>query len=115
LSRSGREEHIASGGSCFAQIFVGIANAAASASELIAKFRVEISLNNLDAAPIAGKLLGNDHGEGRAHALPHLGFAAPDFHAAIGGKLEPGVWRKGMPVRGFKKLAAARSTGQMEW
>lgn len=94
------EEHFASGGAGFAQIFVGSSNAAATTGELLAIFGVEIRLNNLHAAPIAAKFFGNDHGERGANALAHLGFSAPDFYAAVGVEFEPGIRRKRAGRRG---------------
>jgi len=52
---------------------------AAAAGELLAILRVEVGLNDLDAAPIAAEFFGDDHGERGADALAHFGFAAPDF------------------------------------
>jgi hypothetical protein len=52
---------------------------------LLAIFRVEIRLNDLDASPIAAEFFGDDHGERGTNALAHFGFTAPDFCAAVRG------------------------------
>ncbi len=88
------DEHFASGGAGFAQIFVGSSNAKAAAGELIAVLGIEVGLNDLHAAPIAAKFFRNEHGESGANTLAHFGLAAPDFCAAVRGKFEPGVGRK---------------------
>src|SRR6266852_1900005 len=90
----GGEEHFASGGACFAQIFVGSSNAEAAAGELIAVLGVEVGLNDLHVAPIAAKFFRDEHGESGANALAHFGLAAPDFCATAGVEFQPGIWRK---------------------
>src|SRR6266403_2212512 len=85
LSNSRGDQHFASGSAGFAQIAVRIANAAAASSQLLAIFWVEVGLHDLNAAPIAAELLRHDHRERCANALPHFGFAAPDFYVAVAG------------------------------
>ena len=104
------DEHFASGGAGFAQIFVGSSNAKAAAGQLIAVFRVEVRLNDLHAAPIAAKFLSDEHGESGANALAHFGLAAPDFCATVGLEFQPGVGQKRggcsrVRVRGFSWAA----------
>ena len=88
-------QHFASGGPGFAQIVIRSANAQASSRKLVAILRIEVGLDNLDAAPIAGKFLRDNHGQRRANALSDLGLAAPDLHSAVLRNFEPSVWQKG--------------------
>lgn len=94
LGGGGGKKHFASGGAGLAKIGVAAANAATAASELVAVFRVEVSLQDGDARPSATEFFGDDHGERGADALAHFGAGTPDFDGAIVSDFEEGVGSK---------------------
>jgi len=91
LRGSRRNQEFACGGAGFMKRFERTSNTATAAGDLVAIFGVEVGLNDFDAAPIAGQLFGDDHGERGKDALTHFGVAAPDCYFAGGRNFEPGV------------------------
>jgi hypothetical protein len=106
LCSGSREKHLASASAGFAKRIVRSANTAATAGELIAKFRFEVGLHNLYAAPIAAEFFRDNHRKGGENALTHLGLAAPDLYVAARRKFKPSVWQEGIGGRGPRDIVS---------
>ncbi len=90
---SGADQHFACGGSGDPKTTVGSRAAAATAGVQLNSLETRSWRRLLDdhARPVRAELLGEDHREERAHALPHLQVGDPQGHRSIAGDLKVGV------------------------
>ena len=97
LLRRGLGQHLACGGGGFAEWFPASLDTAAAAGAEALEIRARHCLHDLHPRPISAELVGQDHGQGGAHALAHFRFAEGKGEAALRVDPDPSVRLK---VRG---------------
>ncbi|MNQ53340.1 hypothetical protein D3C85_673780 [compost metagenome] len=112
LGGSGHQ-HGAGAGAGLAHLLEGIGDGRTAASalhgaegEVVVERRIGRRALDLDLAPVGVQLLGQQGGEARVAALPHLHVLGEYGHAAIAADTHEGIGGEGLP--GGQRLAAAQ-------